>query len=133
MTGKILFIKNIRLTSLVIEVIGFVSSVPDGLLTLDLFAGNLSTKGNTPIFPDHVSLPSLSNLGLATATKNITFMMSFCSCKHDMVHPHLEEDNNFYFFVSYRTIFHLCAQHCTVPETLDHMKCYSLQAWTSKI
>jgi hypothetical protein len=73
MAGKTLFIKNIRLTSLVIEIIGFVSSVPAARLTLDILVGTLSTKGNKPIFHVNVTSSSSLNLGLPNATKNMTF------------------------------------------------------------
>jgi len=102
------------LTSLVMEPIGFVSSVLAGLLTLDLFAGTFSTRGHTPIFPDHVSRPAESNLGLAIATKNMTFMRKFCFCTDDVDPPHLQEGNKSEIFLSHRTTFHLCGQHCTL-------------------
>jgi hypothetical protein len=65
---------------------------------------------------DHVSWPSKLKLGLVTATKNMTFMMKlFVFCTNDMDHPHLQEGSNSeIFFLSHRTIFPLCGQHCTL-------------------
>jgi hypothetical protein len=51
------------------ELIGFISIVSAGLLTLDLFAGSYVTKGKQPIFPSKVQFPLESNLGRARTVK----------------------------------------------------------------
>ena len=53
----------------------FSSSVPFCLCQLFLFAGDSMTKGQMPIFPSNVTCPSSPYLGLAIATRNITFTM----------------------------------------------------------
>ena len=59
--------------SLLTDVINFVTKVPASLFTLILKAGSHVTKGQTPIFPEKISFPSLSNFGQPITTKNITF------------------------------------------------------------
>jgi hypothetical protein len=54
-----------------------VTIVPAGLLTLLLLAGSTVTNAQVPIFPENIQFPSLSNLGLATVVKNITFSIKF--------------------------------------------------------
>ena len=77
MASRTFSIKYGLMTSLLIEVNGFVSSVPATLLTIFLLVGSYTTKGNTPIFPEKSSFPCASNLGRANATKNMTFLMKF--------------------------------------------------------
>ncbi|KAL6557051.1 hypothetical protein OROHE_006927 [Orobanche hederae] len=62
--------------ALIAESIDFVSNVPTGLFLLFLFAGTLLMKGNMPIFPSNISCPSLAYIGLATAQRNVTFVMN---------------------------------------------------------
>jgi hypothetical protein len=61
------------MVSLLTEVNDLVSSAPVGIFTLDLLAASIFMKGNIPIFPENVSFPCASNLGLACAAKNMTF------------------------------------------------------------
>jgi hypothetical protein len=60
---------NCLIVSFVMELIGFISIVPAGLLTLDLFAGSYVTKGKQPIFPSKVQFLLESNLGRARTVK----------------------------------------------------------------
>jgi hypothetical protein len=56
-------IKNFLQTSLLTEVMDFVSRVPATLLTLFLFVGSLKMNGKTHILPEKVSFHSTLNLG----------------------------------------------------------------------
>jgi hypothetical protein len=67
--GKIFSIMKLRMTSFVIDSMGFISIVPAGRFTLDLLAGSNVIKGQQLILPTKVQLPSLSNLGLPRAVK----------------------------------------------------------------
>jgi hypothetical protein len=79
-----LSIRNSLFTFL-LAMIFYVSSIPLGRLPLFLAAGTSLSKGQTPFFPGNVTLPALSNLGLATTVRNITFPIRFfalnCSCR----------------------------------------------------
>lgn len=75
--GRTLLIKYNLDISLPTEVIALVSRVHADLLMLFLFAGSWVTNGKIPILPENVSFPSDSNLGRATAAKNMTFVKKF--------------------------------------------------------
>ena len=56
---------------------GLTINVPAGRFSLVLWARVYSTNGHIPILPSKKQLPFSSNLGLATAHKNITFIIWF--------------------------------------------------------
>ena len=69
-------VMNSLITSLVIEVMGFIIMSPRirPVLPLPLIAGSYRTRGKQPILPSKIHVPSL-NLGRATTHKNMILGM----------------------------------------------------------
>nr|TKV95522.1 hypothetical protein SEVIR_9G368866v2 [Setaria viridis] len=57
--------------------IDFVSKVPLSLLWILLAAGTSFTNAHTPIFPENITIPLASRLGLATTVRSMTLPMLF--------------------------------------------------------